>query len=315
MCDIEGGSEYKIMTNDETIKLVKEWKEKGLRIVFTNGCFDIVHLGHIDYLEKCRQLGEKLIVALNTDKSISQIKDSHRPIINQYARARIIAALQFVDIVTLFDELTPIKLIESIKPNFLVKVPEQASTYVPGQLFFFVNSIDILCTNSASTTSAPSPVRDIVKKSVAAGLTQSQTRAIQNECTSDVPIVGVAREKEALTWLQSLDKKTILHWYGNSYIVPSTFNHQYNSMLWLQEYSTLPWTQWDNFSQWLKAGRLITISMTCSCRSNLKTYVCKYAIGLMMHFGCYIVKDLAKLQNFQKRRGRPRKVGNALSDV
>ncbi|CAF0933436.1 unnamed protein product [Didymodactylos carnosus] len=271
MCDIEGGSEYKIMTNDETIKLVKEWKEKGLRIVFTNGCFDIVHLGHIDYLEKCRQLGEKLIVALNTDKSISQIKDSHRPIINQYARARIIAALQFVDIVTLFDELTPIKLIESIKPNFLVKV--------------------------------------------AAGLTQSQTRAIQNECTSDVPIVGVAREKEALTWLQSLDKKTILHWYGNSYIVPSTFNHQYNSMLWLQEYSTLPWTQWDNFPQWLKAGRLITIPMTCSCRSNLKTYVCKHAIGLMMHFGCNIVKDPVKLQNFQKRRGRPRKVGNALSGV
>ncbi|CAF3865067.1 unnamed protein product, partial [Didymodactylos carnosus] len=59
------------------------------------------------------------------------------------------------------------------------------------------------------------------------------------------PVVSVAQEKEALTWLQSLDKKTILHWYGNSYIVPSTFNHQYNSMLWLQEYSTLPWTQWD----------------------------------------------------------------------
>ncbi|CAF1351613.1 unnamed protein product [Didymodactylos carnosus] len=129
------------------------------------------------------------------------------------------------------------------------------------------------------------------------------------------PVVSVAQEKEALTWLQSLDKKTILHWYGNSYIVPSTFNHQYNSMLWLQEYSTLPWTQWDNFPQWLKAGRLITIPMTCSCRSNLKTYVCKHAIGLMMHFGCNIVKDPVKLQNFQKRRGRPRKVGNALSGV
>ncbi|CAF4305169.1 unnamed protein product, partial [Adineta steineri] len=81
----------------------------------------ILFLGHIDYLEKARQLGDKLIVALNTDKSISQIKGPQRPVINEYARARHMAALQFIDIVTLFDELTPIILIEAIQPNILVK--------------------------------------------------------------------------------------------------------------------------------------------------------------------------------------------------
>ncbi|CAF4219618.1 unnamed protein product, partial [Adineta steineri] len=99
---------------DQTIKLVKEWRKKGERIVFTNGCFDIVHLGHIDYLEKARP---------------------QRPIINEYARARHMAALQFVDIVILFDELTPIILIEAIQPNILVKGGDYTNETIIGADF------------------------------------------------------------------------------------------------------------------------------------------------------------------------------------
>ncbi|CAF4299828.1 unnamed protein product [Adineta steineri] len=128
-------SENKIMNYDQTIKLVKEWRKKGERIVFTNGCFEIVHLGHINYLEKARQLGDKLIVALNTEKSTSQIKGPQRPVLNEYARARHMAALQFVDIVTLFDELTPIILIEAIQPNILVKGRDYTNETIIGADF------------------------------------------------------------------------------------------------------------------------------------------------------------------------------------
>ncbi|CAF3943887.1 unnamed protein product, partial [Adineta steineri] len=91
--------------------------------------------GHMDYLEKARQLGDKLIVALNTDKSISQIKGPQRPVINEYARARHMAAIQFVDIVTLFDELTPIILIEAIQPNILVKGGDYTNETIVGADF------------------------------------------------------------------------------------------------------------------------------------------------------------------------------------
>jgi len=91
------------------------------KIVFTNGCFDLVHLGHIDYLEKSKALGDILVVGLNSDKSINRIKGEHRPIIDEVSRARLLAALQFVDYVVLFDEDTPIELIKSIKPDILAK--------------------------------------------------------------------------------------------------------------------------------------------------------------------------------------------------
>jgi D-glycero-beta-D-manno-heptose 1-phosphate adenylyltransferase len=81
----------------------------------------VIHLGHIDDLEKARQLGDKPIIGLNSDRSVTELKGVQRPIINVYARARLLAALQFVDIVILFDELTPMKLIEDIRPNILAK--------------------------------------------------------------------------------------------------------------------------------------------------------------------------------------------------
>ena len=109
----------KILTLESLLKKRKEWTDQ--QVVFTNGCFDILHLGHVDYLEKAASKGDKLIVALNTDASVSKLKGPSRPINSEQARARIIAALSFVDAVTFFSEDTPLSLIKQLMPDILVK--------------------------------------------------------------------------------------------------------------------------------------------------------------------------------------------------
>jgi D-glycero-beta-D-manno-heptose 1-phosphate adenylyltransferase len=98
-----------------------EWRSDGEQVVFTNGCFDILHLGHVDYLEKARQTGTKMIVGLNSDASVRILKGPERPVNSEYARARIIASLQFVDLVIVFNEETPLELINKLLPDILVK--------------------------------------------------------------------------------------------------------------------------------------------------------------------------------------------------
>jgi D-glycero-beta-D-manno-heptose 1-phosphate adenylyltransferase len=102
-------------------KIVKQWQLNGLKIAFTNGCFDILHIGHVDYLEKARKLGDRLVLGLNTDDSVSRIKGPDRPIVNQESRSRVIAALEFVDLVVFFEEDTPLELIQKVRPDVLVK--------------------------------------------------------------------------------------------------------------------------------------------------------------------------------------------------
>jgi rfaE bifunctional protein nucleotidyltransferase chain/domain len=114
-------SEDKIIALKDLKFRVNEWQDHGLKIVFTNGCFDILHLGHIDYLEKARQEGDKLVIGLNTDKSVSRLKGKGRPVLNEKTRGRILAALEFVDAVTYFDQQTPYELIKEIIPDILVK--------------------------------------------------------------------------------------------------------------------------------------------------------------------------------------------------
>ncbi|MCS6904891.1 MAG: D-glycero-beta-D-manno-heptose 1-phosphate adenylyltransferase [Bacteroidia bacterium] len=115
-------TQQKILSQEQLIKKVLSWRfARKVKVVFTNGCFDLLHLGHVDYLEKASQLGDYLIVALNSDSSVSQIKGQERPILEQEARARIIAALEFVDAVTVFEEATPEKLIRAVMPDILVK--------------------------------------------------------------------------------------------------------------------------------------------------------------------------------------------------
>ena len=100
---------------------VKTWKNNQQCVVFTNGCFDILHLGHIDYLEKAKLKGDKLIIGLNSDNSVKKLKGNQRPFNSIIARSRMLAAIQFVDLVIEFDEDTPLMLIESLLPDVLVK--------------------------------------------------------------------------------------------------------------------------------------------------------------------------------------------------
>lgn len=117
---------------------VKEWKKAG-KVVFTNGCFDILHLGHVDYLEKASNKGNKLIVGLNTDQSVKRLKGPERPVNNEYARARVLASLQFVDAVVLFDEDTPLDLIENLGPDVLVKGDDYEISNIVGADFVIKN--------------------------------------------------------------------------------------------------------------------------------------------------------------------------------
>jgi len=114
-------SNNKIVTQSELKTRVIKWQSDGEKVVFSNGCFDILHLGHIDYLEKARALGTRLVIGLNADISVKILKGENRPINNEEARARMLAALQFVDGVTVFNEETPEKLIEYLLPDILVK--------------------------------------------------------------------------------------------------------------------------------------------------------------------------------------------------
>lgn len=122
----------KIKSLTDARKKVAEWKSKGEQVVFTNGCFDIIHLGHVDYLEKARSLGNKLVVGLNTDNSVSRFKGPERPVQNQDSRARVIASFQFVDLVVLFDEDTPQNLISELVPDILVKGSDYLAENIVG---------------------------------------------------------------------------------------------------------------------------------------------------------------------------------------
>ncbi len=105
----------------ELSRLINYWHFHERKVVFTNGCFDILHLGHIDYLLKAADLGHELVVGLNTDQSVRRLKGPGRPVNDQEARARVLASLFFVSAVVLFDEDTPYELIKKVKPHILVK--------------------------------------------------------------------------------------------------------------------------------------------------------------------------------------------------
>jgi len=102
-------------------RMLAIWRFQGKKIVFTNGCFDILHLGHIDYLSKASELGNLFIIGLNTDESVSRIKGGNRPIQDENSRATILASLGYVDAVVLFGEDTPYELIKITQPDVLVK--------------------------------------------------------------------------------------------------------------------------------------------------------------------------------------------------
>ena len=111
----------KIVKLQELIQIRKKAQKANKKVVFTNGCFDLLHRGHIEYLKKARKLGDILIVGLNSDSSVRKIKGQGRPIQKQADRGAILASLYFVDYVCVFSELTPLKLISKLTPDILVK--------------------------------------------------------------------------------------------------------------------------------------------------------------------------------------------------
>ena len=133
----------KILNLEKGVEIISDWKKNGLKIVFTNGCFDILHLGHLDYLEKSRDLGDKLVIGLNTDRSVKLLKGPGRPINTEYARARMLAALAFVDAVIAFDEETPHELIIQVKPDILVKGNDYNIDNIVGSDFVLGNGGEV----------------------------------------------------------------------------------------------------------------------------------------------------------------------------
>lgn len=116
------GARVEKILSTETLRVtVQELKRNNLKVVFTNGCFDILHPGHVRYLRMARQLGDVLVVGINSDRSVREIKGEPRPILTQEERSEILSALESVDFVTVFDESTPRQLIQTILPDILVK--------------------------------------------------------------------------------------------------------------------------------------------------------------------------------------------------
>jgi rfaE bifunctional protein nucleotidyltransferase chain/domain len=122
----------KINTVEKLLPLINDWKKQNLKIVFTNGCFDLIHRGHVEYLADAANCGDKLIIGLNTDASVKRLKGNNRPIQDEYARAITLAAMEFVDLVILFDEETPFNLISKVLPNILIKGSDYDNKQIVG---------------------------------------------------------------------------------------------------------------------------------------------------------------------------------------
>ncbi|MDD3294001.1 MAG: D-glycero-beta-D-manno-heptose 1-phosphate adenylyltransferase, partial [Geobacteraceae bacterium] len=126
-------SDAKIKNLDALADLVAREKLKGRRVAFTNGCFDLLHVGHVKYLQKARSYGDLLVLGLNSDASVRRLKGEKRPLIGQSERAHILAALDCIDYVVIFEEDTPIKLLETIRPHVLVKGGDYTPDRVVGK--------------------------------------------------------------------------------------------------------------------------------------------------------------------------------------
>ena len=157
------GKGYRTQSWEEIAALARNWKACGEKVVFTYGCFDILHVGHVTYLEKARNLGKHLIVGLNTDASVRRLKGETRPLVHELDRARVLAALACVDAVVLFDQDTPTELIEQIRPDILVKGGDYTPEQVAGREYAGeVRIIDF--EDGYSTTGVVEKIANMVKE-------------------------------------------------------------------------------------------------------------------------------------------------------
>ncbi len=154
-----------IITDWEKLKnKIEKAKEVGLKVVFTNGCFDLLHAGHVDYLRKAKDLGNILVVALNSDESIGRIKGSSRPIVTFEERAFVMANLKPVDYVTIFDEDTPYELIKTIVPDYLVKGADWSDEDIVGRDVVLSNGGEIKRIEFVVNQSTSNIIKTILSK-------------------------------------------------------------------------------------------------------------------------------------------------------
>jgi D-glycero-beta-D-manno-heptose 1-phosphate adenylyltransferase len=142
---------------------VERWQDGQLKVVFTNGVFDLVHIGHITYLAKAAELGHKLIIGLNSDSSVKRLKGPERPINDQNNRAALLAALFFVDAVVVFDEDTPLNLISSLLPDILVKGADYAVENIVGAKEVIANGGEVKTISFVDGYSSTSIIQKIRK--------------------------------------------------------------------------------------------------------------------------------------------------------
>lgn len=135
----------KLISQEDALRLINTKKLLGKKVVFTNGCFDILHPGHVDYLNKARDLGDLLVLGLNTDNSVKLLnKAPNRPINNELDRARVLAGLSCVDLIVLFDLETPLELIKYLNPNILVKGDDYQVEKIVGYDFIRSNGGEVI---------------------------------------------------------------------------------------------------------------------------------------------------------------------------
>ncbi len=133
MIDFTARIQSKIISRTNLSKLLHQWQFKNQTIVFTNGCFDILHQGHVEYLAKAGSLGQQLIVGVNADESVKRLKGPSRPINSEYSRAIVLASLEFVSAVVVFEEDTPLELVKEVRPDFIVKGGDYTPETVVGK--------------------------------------------------------------------------------------------------------------------------------------------------------------------------------------
>ena len=153
----------KIFLQKDLKKKLDSWRQNGEKIVFTNGCFDLIHLGHIEVLARSADLGDRLIIGVNTDISIKNIKGKNRPIIKEDSRVKQLAALEFVDAVILFNESTPNKIISHIDPDIITKGGDYKINEVVGHETVIKNNgrvVIIPLTQGYSTTSILNKIKN-----------------------------------------------------------------------------------------------------------------------------------------------------------
>lgn len=125
------------------LPIIRHWKSLGYKIVFTNGCFDLLHVGHVLYLEEAKSLGDKLIVGLNSDASVKRLKGDNRPINDEYCRSHILASIASVDAVVIFDSDDPLQVIKETEPDVLVKGGDWRPYQIIGSDFVLSNGGEV----------------------------------------------------------------------------------------------------------------------------------------------------------------------------